>query len=49
VNYRKLGLSDARLLEVIDGLTQSDLQVAWDYYNHNRAEIDEAIKANEEA
>jgi uncharacterized protein (DUF433 family) len=49
VNYRRLGLIDARLLEVIDGLTQADLDAAWDYYNRNRDEIDQAIKDNEEA
>jgi uncharacterized protein (DUF433 family) len=49
VNYRKLGLTDARLLEVIEGLTQADLDAAWDYYGRNQAEIDQAIKGNEEA
>ena len=49
VNYRKLGLTDARLLEVIDGLTRADLDAAWDYYSRNRVEIDQAIKDNEEA
>ena len=49
VNYRKLGLTNARILEVIDGLTQADLDAAWDYYSRNRAEIDGAIKDNEEA
>lgn len=49
VNYRKLGLTDARIQEVIDGLTQADLDAAWDYHRRNGAEIDQAIKDNEEA
>jgi len=48
-SYRKLGLSDARLLEVIDGLTPADLTEAWKYYAQNRDEIDQAIKDNEDA
>jgi uncharacterized protein (DUF433 family) len=49
VHYRQLGLSDPRLLEVIQGLTQDDLAVAWDYYAGHKTEIDEAIRLNEEA
>lgn len=49
VHYRQLGLSDQRLLEVIQGLTQDDLDAAWDYYAGHSAEIDEAIRLNEEA
>jgi uncharacterized protein (DUF433 family) len=49
VNYRRLGLTDARILEVIDGLTQADLDAAWDYEIRNRAEIEQAIQENEEA
>jgi hypothetical protein len=36
-------------LEVIQGLTQDDLAVAWDYYSGHPAEIEEAIRLNEEA
>jgi type III restriction enzyme len=45
---RKLGAPDARILENIVGLTPDDLEVAFDYYRHNPAEIDEAIRLNEE-
>lgn len=48
VHYRQLGLSDQRLLEVIQGLTQDDLEVAWEYYEGHPAEIEEAIRLNEE-
>jgi hypothetical protein len=36
-------------LEVILGLTQDDLAAAWDYYAAHPAEIDDAIRLNEEA
>jgi uncharacterized protein (DUF433 family) len=49
VHYRQLGLSDQRLLEVIQGLTQDDLAAAWDYYGSHSTEIGEAIRLNEEA
>ncbi len=49
VEWRKLGLSDERLLEIIQGLTPDDLAAAWEYYRHNRAEIEEAIRLNNEA
>ena len=49
VHYRQLGFSDQRLLEVIQGLTQDDLAEAWDYYAGHAAEIEEAIRLNEEA
>jgi hypothetical protein len=45
---RKLGAPDDRILENIVGLSSADLEVAWDYYCENRAEIDEAIRVNEE-
>ena len=49
VHYRQLGLPDQRLLDVVQGLTRDDLVVAWDYYARNPAEIEEAIRLNEEA
>ncbi len=30
-------------------LTQADLVAAWEYYERNKEEIDDAIKKNEEA
>jgi uncharacterized protein (DUF433 family) len=49
VEWKKLGLSDARILEHHPDLTQADLDAAWAYFEKNRAEIDEAIKLNEDA
>ena len=49
VHYRQLGLSDQRILEVIQGLAQDDLIAAWDYYACHPAEIEEAIRLNGEA
>lgn len=49
VHYRQLGLSDQRILEAIQGLTPDDLAAAWDYYARHPAEIEEAIRLNEEA
>jgi uncharacterized protein (DUF433 family) len=48
-HYRQLGFSDAQILEMIQGLTQDDLTAAWDYYASHPAEIEEAIRLNEEA
>ncbi len=45
---RKLGTSDATVLENIVGLTPEDIDAAWDYYRRNPGEIDEAIRENEE-
>ncbi len=49
VHYRQLGLTDGRLLEVIQGLTQDDIAAAWEYYASHSEEIEEAIRLNEEA
>jgi type III restriction enzyme len=49
VHYRQLGLSDQRLLQVIQGLTPDVLVAAWDYYAGHREEVEEAIRLNEEA
>ena len=45
---RRLGASDASILENIVGLRPDDLEAAADYYRDNSAEIDEAIRVNEE-
>ena len=45
---RRLGVNDARILENIVGLTPEDLEVAWDYFGQHPAEIEEAIRVNEE-
>jgi uncharacterized protein (DUF433 family) len=49
VHYRQFGLSDQRILEVVQGLTPDDLALAWGYYACHPAEIEEAIRINEEA
>lgn len=48
VGYRQLGLSDGELLGAYPGLTQDDLNAAWAYYSEHAAEIDDAIRRNEE-
>jgi uncharacterized protein (DUF433 family) len=49
VEWRKLGQSDGQIMEGIQGLTQADLDAAWDYYASQTEEIDEAIRLNAEA
>jgi uncharacterized protein (DUF433 family) len=49
VHYRQLGFSEQRLLEIIQGLTHDDLAAAWAYYADHGAEIEEAIRLNDEA
>ena len=46
--YRRLGLSDARLLEAYPSLNRADLEAAWEYAATNAEEIDRAIHDNEE-
>lgn len=48
VNYRRLGLTEAQILEAYPSLTLADLEAAWDYARANTAEIDQAIRENEE-
>lgn len=47
VGYRKLGVSDTRLLEFYPALAQDDLNAAWEYYREHPAEIENAIRRNE--
>jgi uncharacterized protein (DUF433 family) len=49
VGYRKLGVTDARLLEFYPGLTQADLDAVWAYYREHTAEVENAIRENEDA
>jgi len=49
VQWRRLGLSDARILEHHPDLMQADLDAAWVYYHDNSEEIDRAITEDEEA
>jgi uncharacterized protein (DUF433 family) len=49
VEWRRLGLTEVRILESVHGLTQADLDAAWVYYADHPAEIEEAIRLNAEA
>jgi uncharacterized protein (DUF433 family) len=49
VEWKKQGLTDARILEHHPDLTLADLEVAWEYYASHRDEIDQAIKEAAEA
>ena len=48
VAFRRLGLADAEIGHAVQGLTAADLEAAWEYAAAHEAEIDEAIRANEE-
>ena len=48
-NYRRLGWSEARILENYPSLRAADLVNAWAYADTHRAEIDQAIQDNETA
>jgi uncharacterized protein (DUF433 family) len=48
VASRRLGMSDASILEAVQGLTPADLEAAWEYAAANAEEIDRAIRDNEE-
>ncbi len=49
VQWRKLGLSDDRILEHHPNLTQADLEAAWSYYLQYLEEIDTAVREDEDA
>ena len=49
VEWRRMGLTDTRILEHHPDLTPADLEAAWDYYAKHRQEIDQAIQDNAEA
>jgi uncharacterized protein (DUF433 family) len=49
VEWRRLGLSDAKIQERVQGLTAPDLEAAWQYAAAHLDEIDEAIRRNAEA
>jgi uncharacterized protein (DUF433 family) len=46
---RRLGFSDAELLDAYPSLKRSDLNAAWAYVTTHPAEIETAIRENEEA
>ena len=47
VNYRRLGASDADILQAYPGLTAADLEAAWEYAAAHAEEIDRDIRENE--
>ena len=49
VQWRRLGLSDAQILEHHPDLTSADLETAWSYYLQHREEVDQAIRGDEDA
>ncbi len=49
VGYRKDGVNDAELLKMYPALTLADLSAAWWYYAEHRDEIEQVIRAQEEA
>ena len=48
VGYRRLGMSNAQIMQAVQGVTPADLEAAWEYAAAHPDEIDEAIRANEE-
>jgi uncharacterized protein (DUF433 family) len=44
VEWKKLGLSDSRILEHHPDLTPADLEVAWAYYASHGKEIDRVLQ-----
>jgi uncharacterized protein (DUF433 family) len=49
VNARRLGGTDAGLLDDYPGLTQADLDACWDYYREHPIEIEQGIWFNDTA
>jgi uncharacterized protein (DUF433 family) len=49
VEWKRLGLSDERILQHHPDLSRADLEAAWEYYAVHREEIEEAIGADEKA
>ena len=47
VNYRRLGMSDAGILEAYPSLTAADLEAAFAYAAEHAEEIDRDIRENE--
>jgi uncharacterized protein (DUF433 family) len=44
VEWQRMGLSDARILEHHPDLSMADLHAAWDYYETHRAEIEQMLQ-----
>jgi uncharacterized protein (DUF433 family) len=48
VGYRRLGSSDAEILQAYPALQPADLEAAWEYSRTHADEIDKAIRENED-
>ena len=46
---RRLGTTEAEILRCFPTLRPADLAAAWDYVRAHKAQVDEQIRANEEA
>ena len=46
-NYRRIGWTEAQILDNFPSLRAADLVNAWSYFDAHRAEIDDAIEAQE--
>jgi uncharacterized protein (DUF433 family) len=49
VESKRLGLSDADILQNIVGLTAGDLDCAWAYFQENQEEIERVLREEAEA
>lgn len=49
IDYKRMGLSDAQLLEAFPILNIADLAAAWDYYAAHGDEVDAQRKRHEDA
>lgn len=49
VEWKKLGVSDRRILEHHPDLTPADLEVAWAYYASHREDIDRILQEIEDS
>ncbi len=47
VQWRRMGLSDERILEHHLDLTMTDLEAAWAYYHEQPEEIEKVIRVDE--
>ena len=48
VEWRQFGKSADWIRDSIPGITESDLEAAWEYYASHREEIEDAIRQNAE-
>lgn len=48
IEWKRMGLSDERILEHHPDLTLDDLKVAWWYYENHKDEIEQALREEEE-